>query len=106
MVRLRSEARILLQVRVRTELVQGDRVQIEMRIRRHPAWLVALPRPEEAVPSEHAEPNQIGPAAGLQQQLTAPLGQEGVERHLGRRDVVRRRVQDSLRELAEARDSL
>src|SRR5512146_217377 len=74
---VRSVARILLQVRVGTELVQRNRVEIEMPIRRLPSRVVALPRPEVVPTREQAEPNQIGATACLEQQLAAPLGQDG-----------------------------
>src|SRR5205807_3955107 len=74
-----------------------------MRIRGDPTRLVALPRPEVRPTREQAEPNQIGPAPGLEQQLTAPLGQDGVQCHLAGRDVVARVAERTLPESVEVR---
>src|SRR3989454_11253305 len=74
-----SVAWILLQVRVRRELVQGDRVQFQVRVRCRARLRAAFPRPDVGPASVLVVPDEIRPALPFPQELAAPLVQHELQ---------------------------
>src|SRR2546421_6779178 len=84
-----SVTRILLQVRVRNQLVRRKRIQIPEYIQRNATRVAALPRPQIAAAGELAEAHEITAPLSLVKQLAGPLGQDRIGRR-ERREIVRR----------------